>query len=258
MKMKKMVCALCCTFSLAAGVFSQTRSAEPLTQRSATPLYQHPVVVAPPYQQTWYDALLRQFNPDNLDWGRWLEQRRENFVEQTAANPYFKYSLLTTTLLMLLAIALAKSQIDKSRIKWLAQDRHEDLLRQDRYSRRVAHDSIRKYNAHMEKCNRIVETETAGRSGVAPSSPPAQGAMTLDQSVAENVQLKREREQLRAELESTKGVVGDLTMRVNGISSGNNGSPQAGRAQGDLVKQLNELREQLYRERERNKQLKGM
>jgi hypothetical protein len=258
MRMTRMVCVVCCTFSLAAGVFSQTRSGEPLTQSSATPLYQHPVVVARPYQQTWYDVLLRQFNPDNLDWGRWLEQRRENLLEQTAANPYFKYSLVTTTLLMLFAIALAKSEIDKSRIKWLAQDRHEDLLRQDRYSRRVAHDSIRKYNAHMEKCNRIVETETVGRFGAGPSSPPAQGAMTLDQSVAENAQLRREREQLRAELDSTKAIVGDLTMRVNGMSGGNNGSPQAGRAQGDLVKQLNELREQLYRERERNKQLKGM
>jgi hypothetical protein len=258
MKMTRMVCVVCCTFSLAAGVFSQTRSGEPLTQSSATPLYQHPVVVARPYQQTWYDALLRQFNPDNLDWGRWLEQRRENFLEQTAANPYFKYSLVTTALLMLLAIALAKSQIDKGRIKWLAQDRHEDLLEHDRCARQVAHQAIRRFNAHMEKCNRVVEAETAGRSGVTASSPPAQGAMTLDQTIAENAQLKREREQLRAELESTKAMVGDLTMRVNGISSGNNGSPQAGRAQGDLVKQLNELREQLYRERERNKQLKGM
>jgi hypothetical protein len=124
--MREMLCAVCCFLTLTSPIFGQTRRAEPLTQSAATAPYQHPVLATRPYQQTWYGALLRQFNPDNLDWGHWLEQRRDAFLEQTAANPYFKYGLVTTTLLMLLAIALAKSQIDKSRIKWLAAERHED------------------------------------------------------------------------------------------------------------------------------------
>lgn len=256
--MRRMLCAACCFLNLALPLLGQTgRPASP-GRTVVTPPYQHPVLVTRPYQQTWYDALLRQFNSDNLDWGHWLEQRREAFLEQTAANRYFKYSLLTTVLLILLGIVLAKSEIDKSRIKWLAAQGHEDLLRHDKYSRRAAHEAIRKYNAHMEKCNRVVEAEMGSRSGVAASASPAPGGMTLDQTVAENVQLKRERELLRAELDSTKAMVGDLTVRLNGISGGGNGSPQAGRAQGDLVRQLNDLREQLYRERERNKQLKGM
>ncbi len=254
---RRMICVAWLALTAAAPVFGKTPSAERPRQMVAPP-YQHPVIVTRPYQQTWYDALLRQFNPDNLDWGHWLEQRREAFLEQTAANPYFKYSLVTTTLLILLSIALAKSEIDKSRIKWLAEERHDDLLAQDKYSRRTAHEAIRKYNAHMEKCNRVVEAEMAGRSGVAAPCSPGQGGMTLDQAVAENAQLKREREQLRAELDSKKSMVGELTVRVNGMSGGGNGSPAPGLAQGDLVKQVNELREQLYRERERNKQLKGL
>jgi hypothetical protein len=155
--MRKMFRVTCCILALAAPLFSQAQRGEPVTQPSAGPLYQHPVVVTRPYQQTWYDALLRQFNPDNLDWGQWLEQRRQAFLEQTAYNPYFKYSLLTTILLMLVSIALAKSEIDKSRILWLAQERHDALLAQDKHTRHIAHQAIRRHNTHMDKCNRVAE-----------------------------------------------------------------------------------------------------
>jgi hypothetical protein len=255
--MRRMFWAAACILSLALPVFSQKR-VEPFAQPAAAAPYQHPVLATRPYQQTWYDALFRQFNPDNLDWGDWLEQRREMFLEQTAANQYFKYGLVITTLLILLAIAVAKSQIDKSRLRWLAAERHEDLLRHDRYSRQAAHEAIRKYNAHMEKCNRVVEREMAGLPSVAASPSPAEGTMSLDRVLEENAQLRRERDCLQAELDGSKVLVNDLSMRINGVAAAGNGSPEAGRAQGDLVKQLNGLREQLYRERERNKQLKGM
>jgi hypothetical protein len=256
--MRRMLCIACCILSLAIPVLSQTRSVQPLAQAAGRPPYQHPVMVTRPYQQPWYDALLKQFNPDNLDWGHWLEQRRQVFLQQTAANPYFKYSLVTTTLLMLLAMALAKAEIDKSRIKWLAQDRHEDLLEHDRYVRQVAHRAIRKYNTHMEKCNRIVERETVGRPSVTPAPEPAEGTMDLERALEENAQLRRERDHLQVELDGSKARVNDLSKRIDGMAGAGNGSPQAGHAQGDAVKQINELREQLYHERARNKQLKGM
>jgi hypothetical protein len=221
------------------------------------------MVVVRPYQQAWYDALLQQFNPDNLDWGRWLEQRRENLLEQTAANPYFKYSLVTTTLLMLLAVALAKSQIDKSRIKWLAAERHEDLLRQDRYSRRVAHEAIRQYNAHMEKCNRVVEAELAGRRAESGSTAAAEAQGKSEEALTQAANFRRQRDVLADQLEQHTAMVGQLAVRLNSLDvnvgkAPGDGSMQAAPSQADLMKQNNELREQLYRERERNKRLKGM
>lgn len=256
--MRNMICVAFCFLNLTVPLFGQTGTPASPGQTAVGRPYQHPVLVTRPYQQTWYDALLRQLNPDNLDWGRWLEQRREAFLAQTAANPYFKYGLVTTTFLILLSIAFAKSEIDKSRIKWLAAQRHEDLLQHDKYSRRAAHEAICKYNAHIEKCNRVVEAEMAGRFAVAATAPSAEGATALQQALEEKAQLKREREQLQAELETNKAMVNDLTLRINAVSGGGNGSAQDGRAQGDVVKQINELREKLYRERERNKQLKGM
>jgi hypothetical protein len=256
--MTKILCVACCFLNLAVPLLGQIRRPVSAGQTAVAPPYQRPVLVTQRYEQTWYDALLRQFNPDNLDWGHWLEQRREALLEQTAANPYFKYGLVTTMLLIVLTIAFAKAEIDKSRIKWLAQERHEDLLAHDRHSRQVAIEAIRKYNNHMEKCNRVVEAQMAGRSVAAPTPPVAEGTMTLQQAATENAQLKREREQLRSELDIHKALVNDLTMRMDSISAGGDGSANGGRVQGDVVRQLNELREKLYRERERNKQLKGM
>lgn len=255
--MRRTVCIACCILSLSIPMIAQTRRPSAQPELSTSPRNGQPVVQHRPYQQTWYDLMLRQFNPQNLDWGRWVEQRRQELLDETAANPPFKYSLVTTLLLVLLTIALAKSQIDKSRIKWLAQERHEDLLAHDKYSRQVARDAIRKYNAHMENCNRVVEAEAAGRSTLTSTPLSTQGAITLDQALAENAQLKRERDRIDAELKATKSMVGDLTARINGMSAGDSAA-ETGPAQGEFMKQFNGLREKLYRERERNKQLKGL
>src|SRR6266699_2660698 len=50
------------------------------------------------YGDSWYDFFLRQFNPDHLDRGAWIEQRRQIFLDGTARSPYFKYSLAVTVL----------------------------------------------------------------------------------------------------------------------------------------------------------------
>jgi hypothetical protein len=261
--MRKMVCVTCCILGLAVPLFSQAQRGEPVVQPSAGPLYQHPVVVSPPYQQTWYGALLRQFNPDNLDWGQWLEQRRQAFLEQTADNRYFQYSLVTTTLLILLAIALAKSQIDKSRILWLAQERHEALLDRDKQSRRFAHEAIRKHNAHMEKCNRVVEREMAAERELQ-RTPTAIGSQPEEQ-LLKQADMERERAALETKLEAKNAVLTDLASRFDQVRPQGNNQAQSNRHEefsasrtAELMRKVNELQQQLYHERERNKRLKGM
>lgn len=256
--MRRTMVVTCCLLGLALPAVAQRREPQPTPGATPRPPYQRPVMATRPYQQTWYDILLRQLNPENLDWGQWLEQRRQELLAQSAANPYFKYSLVTTGALLLLSMALAKVWIDKRRAIWLASERYADLLRQESASRREAHKAIRRYNQHMEKCNRVIEAEMAGRPPVtaAVTSPEGQGAAT--EARLEAADLKRERDALAASLEKNNAIVGELTMRMNTTGVGGNGQASSGTSHADLVRQINGLREQLYRERERNKHLKGM
>src|SRR5437667_7574466 len=60
---------------------------------AAKPLYQR--------SDTWYEFLLRQFNPDDLDYGKWMEQRRSAFLDASVRNPYFQYGTCITILLLI-------------------------------------------------------------------------------------------------------------------------------------------------------------
>jgi hypothetical protein len=217
------------------------------------------------YRETWYDYLIRQFNPNGVNWGRWVEERRQAFLQSTAANPFFKYSLVVTCLLLIMAGALAKVWIDKRRVIWLAQEQFDDLGRHDQYSRKAARDAIERYNRHMEKCNRAVEAELAGRVTAGGFASQQDADQKLHDALVKLAQTERERAALEAKLERTSAVVGDLTVRLNGAHAGGNGHSAAEAPSGaqeyktsELVKQISELQQQLHYERERNKRLKGM
>ena len=63
----------------------------------ARPIYQR--------RDTWYEFLLKQFNPTNFDYGAWMEQRRQVFLDESVRNPYFRYSSgVTMALLLLMAV----------------------------------------------------------------------------------------------------------------------------------------------------------
>jgi hypothetical protein len=52
------------------------RQAQPQGPRqapAARPMYQR--------RDTWYEFLLKQFNPGNFDYGAWIEERRQVFLE---------------------------------------------------------------------------------------------------------------------------------------------------------------------------------
>src|SRR6516162_708767 len=65
----------------------------PSAASAAGPLYQR--------RDTWYEFLLKQFNPDDIDYGSWLEKRRQAFLEVSVQNPYFQYSAGATLALVL-------------------------------------------------------------------------------------------------------------------------------------------------------------
>ena len=79
------------------------RRAQPQGQRQAAqarPLYQR--------RDTWYEFLLKQFNPSNFNYGVWIEERRQIFLDASLRNSYFKYSLGTTIALLIMAMLYTK------------------------------------------------------------------------------------------------------------------------------------------------------
>jgi len=211
---------------------------------------------------TWYEFLLKQFNPANFDYGEWMEERRQVFLDASARNPYFKYSAgVTIALLMLMAICV-KQRIDHRRVMWVTAEMMTDLYNHDLYSRDVAEKAIEKYNRHIERCNRAIETsqhDTAMPGGEADDA----WRTKLEQVAEERDQYLRERDAAQRELDTNRRTLAELSLRLDSMSakSGSNSKPAAwvelSTADPNVVRHINNLQEQIYAERETNKRPKG-
>jgi hypothetical protein len=225
-----------------------------------------------PYQprEPWYEFLLRQFNPADFDYSEWIEQRRQALLKATAQNPYFWYSAGVTTLLLLAILAYAKLRLDHRRSMWATAEMMADLYNHDLYSREMAREAIEKYNAHIEQCNRAIETADSadGRPGWGDTELGSLRA-ELQRVAAQLEATTQDRNKLQEELSQKSLVVADLSVRLDVLSKKvNGGSDRAGASaahpssdsSGDgarFVGHINRLQEELYAERQKNKWLKG-
>jgi hypothetical protein len=216
-----------------------------------------------PYQRrdTWYEFLLKQFNPDNLDYGAWIEQHRQAFLDAGVRNPYFGYSAALTLALLILAIVYAKQRLDHRRSMWVTAEMMADLYNHDGYSRQVAREAIQKYNDHIERCNRAVEAAEHGMSVAGTDSDADRLRNELQSVTAERDSYKRERDIAKQDLAEKERLLADLSLRLDALakkSDGNrNGGSAVRSADQKLVQHINSLQEQLYVERRENKRLKG-
>ncbi|MBC8166640.1 MAG: hypothetical protein H7Y20_12300, partial [Bryobacteraceae bacterium] len=134
---------------------------------------------------TWYDALFRSLNPTNVDWGMNWEQRRSIFLENSIGNKYFVYTAALSLLLIYSLIVIVWQRWNHTeRLRQLAQWA-ADAMNYAKYWKQGADQATRKHNAHIEKCNRVIE---AGESG----SPSG--------DVAEAGDLRQQLDEMRVEV----------------------------------------------------------
>ena len=114
---------------------------------------------------------MKQFNPNDIDYGQWLEHERQAFLEARLRNPYFLYCAATTLALLVMAIVCAKLRIDHRRAMWITAEMMGDLYNQDAYSRKIAQEAIERYNTHIERCNRAIEAAEHGDTAVRQELP---------------------------------------------------------------------------------------
>lgn len=224
-----------------------------------------PQALHPVYQRgdTWYEFLLKQFNPNNFDYGAWMEERRQVFLDESVRNPYFKYSLGTTIGLLIMAMLYTKHWIDHRRAMWITAEMMTDLYNHDAYSRGVAREAIQKYNDHIERCNRAIEAADHGMSIPGADSDANNLKSVLESVAGERDSYKRERDLAKRELLEKEKLIADMSVRLDAMAKKTDPNRAAtvpvdmSSADPKIVQHINNLQEQLYAERRENRRLKG-
>lgn len=243
-----------------AGSRSVAPSVSTLPSASSSPS-PHPL-----YQptMTWYEFMLHELNPHNRDLGAWYKRRREAIVDASLRNPYFWHSFWASLALILLTAALVKSLYDRRKEKRIMGEQMDEVRAHDAYSRQAAHEAIRRYNEHIELCNRAIEASDAGQAtALGGSSPVASLKAELDAEKMKVSGLESDKRRLEIEVAQKGALITDLSLRINALSNqdGNgHGSDTANPPKAsdpELVRHISSLQQQLYAEREKNKRLKG-
>jgi hypothetical protein len=213
---------------------------------------------------------LSHLNSANVNYGASIEERRRAFLEATVKNPYFNYALSVTLLALLLMAACAKLVIDSKRRDWVTAEMMTDLMNHEGRSREVAREAIRKYNDHIDRCNRVVEAQEFGHAIPGSGSNVEQLTTKLRETAERLDAITRERDKLKSDLDEKTRRVTELSLRLDGLSKKANGdgapnrvtagapvSPDDESDTARLMRHINSLQDQLYAERKKNEHLRG-
>jgi len=212
---------------------------------------------------TWYEFLLKQFNPEDLDYGKWMEQRRSAFLDASVRNPYFQYGGCITILLLITVLLYGKKWMDHRRVLWITAEMMTDLYNHDAYSRQIARQAIQKYNEHIERCNRAIESSEYGLAIPGHESDVDRLRTELQRVTEERDSYKRERDLAKDDLAQKERILADMSLRLDALAKKTDGHRNASvvvdshASDQKLVQHINTLQEQLYSERRENRRLKG-
>jgi hypothetical protein len=201
------------------------------------------LLAIPAQRQTWYERALNQINPSNKDFGAAWEERKRAFITQLN-NPYFQYGLgATGALVLLLTVAVAQHTSHRRALVVAAQSL-TDVLRHDQYSRHVAREAIRRYNEHIESCNRVIES-----GGEVPTKHDAVPASEL-------LAIREENKALRDDIERRSRMIAEMSLQ---LKKGHPANAQISLdfVPPDYIARINELEKQLAAEKVRNQRQKG-
>jgi hypothetical protein len=210
-------------------------------------------------QQTFWEFWWHQFNPRNINYGAWIEQRRRVFLEQAGENRYFWFSFWAFATICFLLLWAAKERMDRKDTEWEAAECLADLANYADYCKRHAFEAIQKHNEHIEACNRVIESAETGQPMTARGAGnEQQWAAELDKLRTEIAQKIADNAKLIADLEQKTATVTDLSARVDELARNQSDKTNAAGANPnlDLVARMNRLTTENQALREENGRLK--
>lgn len=226
---------------------------------------EQPVVASqPPYQRrdTWYEFMLKQFNPNNVDYGMWLEQHRREFIEARLKNPCVGYCVFLGCALIVMIATSLKQWVDHRRTMSITAEMMADIYNQDTYSRQVAQDAIERYNKHIERCNRVIESGESPLASASVAAEIEQLRLELMRTAEQRDTAIKERDAAREDMRRKSEILAELSLRLENrtnIAPGSNGAKLSSDMRSDtkLVTHINNLQEQLYAERNNNRRARS-
>jgi hypothetical protein len=113
-------------------------------------------------RETIFEFYLRTLNPRQVNWGEEIDRRMARLAEQSALNPYFRFSAVQTALILLLLLTCWLWWDKMQQIKRVASECLADAINAKRIADHRAIEAINQHNRHIEMCNRVIENQESG------------------------------------------------------------------------------------------------
>ena len=205
--------------------------------------------------ETWYERAARQINPSNTDYGAIWEQYK-HVMAGRLGEPYFRYGFAATLAIFALLATTVAQHMSHRRAMEIAIRSIADIRGHDQYARRAAREAIRRYNDHIEKCNRVIEADENGLWKWISSAQLA--AMKRDFQLL-NDELKASQDEIKrlnAELEAKTVTIAEMSLRSK-ATPGDTEPSQKGPVPAAHIQRINQLELELNLEKKKNQRLKG-
>jgi len=207
------------------------------------------------HRETFWEFWWHRFNPRNINYGAWIEQRRQVFLEQAGANRYFWFAFWEFAGICFLLLWAAKERMDRKDTEWEAAECLADLANYADYCKRHALEAIQQHNDHIEVCNRVIESAETGRPMAAGGSGESEWKAEAEKLSSELAQTIADNTKLAAQLEQKTATVTDLSARIDELARNQNARAD-GPSNLDLVGRVNRLTGEVQALRQENIRLK--
>lgn len=184
-------------------------------------------------RETIFEFYLRTLNPRQIDWGEEIDRRMTLLAQQSALNPYFRFSAFQMALILLLLLTCWLWWDKMQQIKRVAAECLADAINAKRIADHRALEAINQHNRHIEMCNRVIENHESGLATGA-------GSEDLRRELREaQTQLTAERAKvakLEADLKNREDIQRSLEGRIQQLEK--TMSERQGGANAELVARL--------------------